>query len=196
MNGLILPKHWRFNWPMLMGHLQLTSGHLSRTSTGHLAKCNPCFCTDVPVSVTFSGATGCLAIMNGTFSLTSSVSVDCSFAYYQDNRPAPPDPCLDANACYYDFGVSDWLWWLITISAGVSFNKVDDTCVAAITTQWDPYVQSSEGICTLSSRIHRNIIESVTFDRSGCTTGTMVIDSSIHQDPYLGSLPTSCTVAF
>lgn len=49
MSSLILPKHWRFNWPLLMGHLKKGSGgHLLKNSAGHLVNvCDTCpECTD------------------------------------------------------------------------------------------------------------------------------------------------------
>lgn len=49
MSGLILPRPRWYDWrPMLSGHLQLVSGHLSKTSGDHLAYCDGCGCTENP----------------------------------------------------------------------------------------------------------------------------------------------------
>lgn len=46
MSGIAIPKHWRFNWPMLMGHLKKGSGgHLLHNAAGHLVKACGCSCT-------------------------------------------------------------------------------------------------------------------------------------------------------
>ena len=106
MNGLIQPKHWRFNWPMLMGHLQLTSGHLSRTSTGHLAKCaDPCECT-VPA---YTGCASCTtsdygpALNQGDATLTvsgSSVAYPIALGGSDPCNGTTPSSCPSVNATY------------------------------------------------------------------------------------------------
>lgn len=52
MSSLLLPKHWRFNMPLLMaGHLKKgPGGHLVKTASGHLAKCADCLCEDFNVT--------------------------------------------------------------------------------------------------------------------------------------------------
>lgn len=53
--------------------LALTSGHLTRTLSGHLAICPvgfpQCCLYPDPASITISGATGCAAFANGTYAL-------------------------------------------------------------------------------------------------------------------------------
>jgi hypothetical protein len=113
MSGLILPKHWRFNWPLLMGHLQLTSGHLSRTSTEHLAKCDDgggydeCCYSGHPAltvsSITVPDAGGCCSILAGTY-ITTAASA-CVFRKSVDFSPgdlctAPFDCAISATEGY------------------------------------------------------------------------------------------------
>lgn len=154
---------------------------------------DPCFCTDIPTSVTFTGATGCLSVMNGTFALAASPTGDltiCPFTYSVIYE-LPENGCSGAS-CLLEPNVWKFLYLL---GASVWYNKVDATCIAYIRTVWAHYF-SSGGFCYGSPPDYAHDA-AIYFSRLGCTTGTM-------GDPYsppvfdvrLGTPPTACTIAF
>lgn len=138
MSGLLLPKHWRINWPSLMaGHLTRSpGGHLQRTTTGHLSKCPTCSCTvpspTQPACKCLDGDYGSfLNAGDATVTIAGSVTpfeVTCSPGGPMTGSTAASIagtyvlPCTTASLCYFqteDVGCPTGGWWY---GAGVKFD--------------------------------------------------------------------------
>lgn len=182
MSSLILPRHWRVNWPMLMGHLALTAGHLTRTASGHLAEC-ACFCTAIPSSVTFTGATGCLSDFNSTFAL--SYESPCIWGI-DDYTPSPSDPCGDGCAWGSE------RFWRESISTGVTLTPGGSSVTIITGSIWKKYTWSG-GVCYGPSGSPG---AGTVWTRADCTNGSATLVSSYNHDSHLGTHPTACTIAF
>lgn len=116
MSSLTLPPHWKFNFPLLMGHLKKSSsGHLLRTDPGHLvndcAEIVSCCIADplpgnnlpqfTPLSVTVPSSSGCCAALGATYILTQSPTNGCVFTSLVEFED-PASPC-DNYTCVVGF---------------------------------------------------------------------------------------------
>lgn len=99
---LYLPSHWRFA-PLLMGHLQRKSGHLARTSGGHLAKCIVCQ----------EGKRDCECFSSGAFIDKPDYEITIS------GVAAGSSPYLSCTGCNSFFNRT------ITLSCGDSYEQPD-----------------------------------------------------------------------
>lgn len=181
-----------------------------------MAFCNQCKCQDRPTSVTFAGATGCMDVMNGTFGLTyrpdGRPSPNCQSSYLLAYDPADGD-CASPPSCFYhDTGRYRYYLYLILLQAAVSFNTSNTNCVARIQSSWKRWVDyynplpGDTGGCNLGDIGTTQVQGTAIFQRSACTTGTMVWDSGGLLDTgtsafpdlgvHMGTVPTSCTIAF
>lgn len=67
MSALLLPKHWRFNYPLLMGHLKKgAGGHLLRNTAHHLVKSCGGVCV-TPATISIYSSDSCLQGFVGTW---------------------------------------------------------------------------------------------------------------------------------
>lgn len=183
MSALILPKHWRFNAPLLMGHLKKGSGgHLLHTASGHLVNaCGtepPEFCcvaghpVTVPTSVTIPTLSGCCANATGTYILSEIMSDPCRYGGSRTISYTPcVDPvCSDAVSIYY----------LDTISVVVQLTT--STIDIVVTLQ---YVRYFNPPCTVST------LPTQTWEFQGdCTTGVVPWYTGDEYPPTGGSPPT------
>lgn len=191
MSGLLLPKHWRINWPMLMGHLALTSGHLTRTASEHLAKCAsdpPESCCDLnpaSISITLSGGANCGTHANGTFILLPGAS--CQYGYTED---------IDTNSnmctgyCYSETISGTLVFWrprTLTLSAILSASGQEVTLGVTLT-MWANNLAGS----TCLSYFPSGGIPTVNFARNTCDNGSMTETSRV--DRTAVQMPYSCTI--
>lgn len=187
----MIPKHWRFGAPLLMGHLKKSaSGHLLRTESGHLVNaCTPVypnFCciagtpAFVPATITIPTLSGCCAKASGTYVL-SQIGLDACY-YGGSNSPAytpcsSPADCSDAFNFFYLINVS------ITVTLGTS------TVAVVVTCQYERYFAP----CTLST------LPSTTWNFSGdCATDAIPFVSGDTYPPASGAptcYPASVTLA-
>lgn len=148
----------------------------------------PCFCDDIPLTVTFSGATGCLSSLNGTYALSHYYG--CYFRILTEYDPIVP-PCAFSGTCHID---SRFRTSPERIEAYVYYNSVDNTCTAGINSKW--WVSRTNVLNPTGCDVYPPSEANVVFARSGCTTGTMVYQSELLDNATLGTLPTACTIAF
>lgn len=163
MSGLLLSKHWRFNMPMLMGHLKKgASGHLLRNTAHHLVKaCRACSCT-VPAGG--YPACGCqtadysafLTRGSATFTVSGSTTPNaliggggtCGASYTGSTGPSVAGTyaisCGTLNQCYWHavpigcIGTSTAYWYYV---AGIklSYPAIGDISVILYHQQYVEY---------------------------------------------------------
>lgn len=129
MSALILPKHWRFNLPMLMGHLKKgAGGHLLHTGSGHLVNdCGEAPCVRV-TTVTLDTDQECLTAFAATYALsttslpgpgTCSYSTGC-FSHVTSFNPAfQLDTYCDTDAHYGAARILIWAFGLVGGYVGI-----------------------------------------------------------------------------
>lgn len=129
MSILTIPKHWRFDWPLLMGHLKKGPvGHLLYTSSGHLVTdCDPpvpaACCIDgtpkigafVPYSVDVPNTGACCVKAYGTFILDKINN--CVYSKTIEYTPSYCDDTPDCEDSGYQFFVTKYT---VQVELGVS----------------------------------------------------------------------------
>lgn len=145
---------------------------------------DPCYCSATPLSVTLSGATGCLSVLNGTFGL-SQINT-CSWGF--DSGYIDPDsPCV--NGCLYP--ASTWYWLLslnvnVSLAAGLGYYKIEAG------TSWARYFFDGT-TCSGPSTTPSTTLE---YRRVDCTSGAGTYQAGAILDSNLGTNPTTCSIAF
>jgi hypothetical protein len=197
VSGLILPrpkKLWRPDFrAMLMAHLQLVSGHLSKTSGDHLSLCATdlqCCAQDPPTSLTIVGATGCLTFLNGTFALTIPGSPPCR-AEYGETYSAPIDCTSGFCTTTVVSGVTRY-WHPQELIIQVTRGDFADTPP----TRMDVLIQGVVAWYVVAPSCTFGGIEvaSTLWSRELCQSGTFSLD--FDSSPTTGTNPTSISMAF
>jgi len=176
--AIVLPKHWRFNYPLLMGHLKKgAGGHLLRNAAHHLV--NDCggggvCCDYLPstITATLSGATGCAAYMNGTF-VMNHVGSGCSYLY-EEHPSAPGSPCDAMLACTTaTIGGYTTYWYVDYIKVIATLSNTDASFSVAAQILWRAFYAPS-GTCIVRSTYPGEYrTNDCTFSRATCRTGTL-----------------------
>ena len=189
----MIPKHWAIDLPLMLGHLKRAAGgHLLRTDSAHLARACGCWCDDVPVSVTFSGATGCLGtFMNATFAITPSVVEDACGGQYFVANSLPGSPCSDPLTCYETPPLGQ-VWFPHQVQATVGYKRTDHGIVASIAVLSTGYFW--DGVTCIGPGLSGTC--GISFYRPHCTSGTFTVFTSFNNQPTMGTFPTACSVAF
>ena len=198
MSSIAIPKHWRFNYPLLMGHLKKgPGGHLLRNANEHLVKnctgeTGACCDYAPPMSVTFSGATGCASVLNGTFAL--SFNVGCTYVY-DELLTIPASPC-GSSACFIQTvsGRSRW-WHPYRIGIDVILSNVDLSIEVSVALDFLPYYLVS-GSCNVEVILGLSG-NSAIFERETCLSGSMARTfNAVQSAAGSPANPDTCTVAF
>lgn len=185
--------------------LKLTSGHLTKTTGGHLAFCSLEFpiCCDggPPTSVTMFGATGCWSVFNGTFALTQSLVDDCVSTYSEtptvSGTPCASGYCLSLTMAP-PLGASRTVYWHITlISIAATVSATDGTLTLELGINYDLYDESSGPGCGVSSLSFPPKFSGAIYERETCREGTLVgADTDPSPPAGIGTIPTSCEASF
>lgn len=136
-----------------------------------------CCGNGIPVSVTFSGATGCMSVMNGTFALTGIGSCLSSVTV---SFPAPGD-CL-FGACHAD----TYYYHPATVNATVTQSNTDRSSGVTVQINLDKYnsscIAGADEICY------------VQYDSTSCLIGPYTATELT--PPFNGTYATSCVLNF
>ena len=161
MSSLLIPKHWRFNLPLLMGHLKKNAGHLVRTTTAPRHLVNNCGtgCSDWlpctrPSSYEISGATTTLTDESGNV---------CSSMIPNGSRPFAWVDCdhyVSLGGCVFGFD-------FISCFAFSVLSKIGSDYVLTFVLQY----RTLYGGITLGS----DFVYEYVHDDSTCPSGTIAL---------------------
>lgn len=173
-----------------MGTLFKRSGHLLRTSTGHLAKCPDveiCCNGGLPTGITLVGGTGCYAALNGTFALNSLAPTFPCRANYLESVTLPGNPCTAGTHCYSDmqfisFANRTVYHYLFDWGVTVDLSDIDSGISIGIGGNIAEYYLNSLGNCTL--KFPGGGFSHV-YTRATCRTGSFSMSGS----SWAGSTP-------
>jgi len=211
VSGLILPSyrpHWRPDWSrLLMGHLKLTSGHLTRTASGHLAKCGEEECPAiensckyfVPIDNWFLSIPDVQVTISGILQVATVDCYDCANinGIYQVSCDTAATQVFIDNLCDTDGGNTRYnrqfsIFWgndtstfpykihLITkVISGV--RKPNLLGVPRAVIQWIKDITFGVDVrCEFPTLEEESIDESYTFDSTINTSGQTSDNSSLH----------------
>ena len=162
-------------------HLELTSGHLSKTATAHLAKCGGTCCDDVTaVTVTLTNWAGCFAHMNGTYVLGQ---LGCVWSIEEsDTGPASPcsasgDLCQTTSA-----GGITYYWYNLAKVRGIYVTLDNDSTSPFIDVRVDCRIWAyrlSGGLCTDRGSAYG---ETNDWTRATCDSGAATYAALAYRD--------------
>jgi len=150
-----------------MVSLGSTGGHLIRHS-GHLAKCGDegC-CAKTITSFTISGATGCCADANGTY----TVDADCTEDAYNILIASEDDGCDGcAGSAAAGPPTSNYRFTTMSLDVSAQINPVSGFVICRVTVNWEVY---SINPSTLECTYEGTSSLPLRFTRATCDSGAL-----------------------